>query len=81
MSAQQARIREGTLDDLPLVLRHRPGMFRDMGFRNENRLRTMEAVSSEFFAAGLRDGTYHSFFAADEGPRPRRRRHHPALRK
>ena len=50
MSDERIRIREGTPDDLPLVLRHRRGMFRDMGYRDEERLDAMEAVSAPFFA-------------------------------
>jgi GNAT superfamily N-acetyltransferase len=66
MSLEPVHIREGTADDLPLVLRHRRGMFRDMGFRDERRLDAMEAVSAAFFAAGLRNRTYHAFFATDD---------------
>jgi GNAT superfamily N-acetyltransferase len=59
------RIRESTLDDLALVLRHRRGMFRDMG-HGESVLDAMEAASASFFSAALRDGTYRGFFAVDE---------------
>ena len=66
MTARPLRIREGTPEDLPLVLRHRRGMFRDMGFRDEAQLEAMEAVAAPFFAAGLREGTYRAFFAIDD---------------
>ncbi len=59
------RIREASAEELPLVLRHRRGMFRDMGYRDEQKLDAMEAASAPFFLAGLRDGTYHGFFATD----------------
>jgi GNAT superfamily N-acetyltransferase len=66
MSREGVHIREGTPDDLPLVLRHRRGMFRDMGFRDEARLDAMEAVAATFFAKGLDDGAYQAFFATDD---------------
>jgi GNAT superfamily N-acetyltransferase len=62
-------IREATLDDLPLVLRHRRGMFFDMGFREEAELQAMENASRPFFAEGLCNGTYVGFFAIDEDGR------------
>jgi GNAT superfamily N-acetyltransferase len=58
-------VRQATVDDLAHVLRHRRGMFRDMGHRDEAQLDAMEAVSSPFFAEGLRAGTYRGFFAVD----------------
>ncbi len=66
MSDARIRIREGTPDDLPLVLRHRRGMFRDMGDRDEERLDAMEAVSAPFFATGLRNQALY-LHASDEG--------------
>jgi GNAT superfamily N-acetyltransferase len=66
MNSEGVRIREGTPDDLSLVLRHRRGMFRDMGFQDEARLDAMQEVSAAFFAAGLRHRTYHAFFATDD---------------
>ena len=66
MTKDPPRIREGTLEDLPLVLRHRRGMFHDMGFLDEGRLDAMERVAAPFFAAGIRDGTYRAFFALDD---------------
>lgn len=66
MTPLAPRIREGTPQDLPLVLRHRRGMFHDMGFRDEGQLDAMEKAAAPFFAAGLRDGTYRAFFAVDD---------------
>ncbi len=65
MSDEHVQIREATLEDLPLVLRHRRGMFFEMGHRDEAQLDAMEAASAPFFAQGLRDGTYVGFLAAD----------------
>ena len=56
-------IREATVEDLPHVLRHRRGMFRDMGHRDEAQLDAMEAVAYPFFAEGLRAETYRGYFA------------------
>jgi GNAT superfamily N-acetyltransferase len=66
MSGEAVAIREATLDDLPIVLRHRRGMFHDMGFRDTARLDAMEAVSAPFFDAALRAGTYRGFLAVEE---------------
>jgi GNAT superfamily N-acetyltransferase len=65
MSDAQFRLRDVTLEDLPLVLRHRRGMFREMGYRDEGQLDAMEAVSRPLFANALREGTYVGFFAVD----------------
>ena len=63
---EPAPIREASLEDLPLVLRHRRGMFFEMGYRDQTQLDAMEAASAPFFEQGLRDGTYVGFFALDE---------------
>ena len=69
MSDEAVGIRQATPDDLPLVLRHRRGMFFDMGYREEAELQAMEQASRPLFAEGLRDGTYLGFFAVDAGGR------------
>lgn len=58
-------LRDVTLEDLPVVLRHRRGMFREMGYRDEGQLDAMETVSRPLFEQGLREGTYVGFFAID----------------
>lgn len=69
MADQGVRIRETTPEDLPLVLRHRRGMFEDMGLRDAGSLDAMEAASRPFFDRALREGHYRGFFAVDEGGR------------
>ena len=66
MSDGHVQIREVGLQDLRLVLRHRRGMFLEMGHRDEAQLDAMEAASAPFFEQGLRDGTYVGFFAVDK---------------
>jgi len=71
LADQGVRIRETTPEDLPLVLRHRRGMFEDMGHRDAGSLDAMEAASRPFFERALREGHYRGFFAVDEGGRVR----------
>jgi GNAT superfamily N-acetyltransferase len=56
-------IRETTLDDASEVLRHRRLMFRDMGYRDEAALDTMQATSEPFLLARMQDGAYHGWLA------------------
>ena len=58
-------LRGATVEDLPLVLRHRRGMFVEMGYQESAQLDAMEAASDPFFERGLRDGTYVGFLAVD----------------
>lgn len=60
------RIREATLADLPIVLRHRRRMFNEMGERDQERLDLAMSLSESFFAQGLADGTYRSWFMIDD---------------
>ena len=69
MSDGHVQIREVSLEDLRIVLRHRRGMFFEMGHRDEAQLDAMETASAPFFEQGLRDGTYVGFFAVDEEAR------------
>jgi GNAT superfamily N-acetyltransferase len=60
------RIRVATLEDLSTVLRHRRGMFFDMGHRDPVALAAMEKASRPFFERALREGHYRGFLAEDE---------------
>jgi len=59
--------REATLADLPAIIRHRRGMFREMGFVEEAALDAMEATSSPFIGAALEDGSYRGWLIEAEG--------------
>jgi GNAT superfamily N-acetyltransferase len=56
-------LREATVDDLAIIMRHRRGMFSDMGFREEAGLAAMEATSAAFMRAGLESGSYRGWLA------------------
>ncbi|MGH9555603.1 MAG: GNAT family N-acetyltransferase [Terriglobales bacterium] len=56
-------IRETTLDDAPEALRHRRLMFRDMGYRDEAALDAMQATSTPYLVARMKDGAYRGWFA------------------
>lgn len=56
-------IRRGAVDDIPVILRHRLGMFTEMGIGNPS---TYDAYASEFrsFATqAMTAGTFHSWIA------------------
>ena len=44
--------------DLPLLLGHRRGMFRDMGYTEEDVLDRMQAASHVYLTEAMRDGSY-----------------------
>jgi len=59
--------REATDADLPTIIRHRRGMFREMGFCDEAALDAMEATSIPFILAGLKDGSYRGWLLERDG--------------
>ncbi len=59
-------LREATPADLSAILRHRRGMFREMGCADEAALDAMEATSSPFIGAGLADGSYRGWLVEFE---------------
>jgi len=62
----EATLREATVEDLATIIRHRRGMFSDMGFLDEVGLAAMEATSAAFIKAGLEDGSYRGWLAETE---------------
>ncbi|QOY89223.1 GNAT family N-acetyltransferase [Paludibaculum fermentans] len=59
-------IRPVAASELELVLRHRIGMFRQMGYESEAELARIRGLSEPFFAAALSNGTYKAWVAVDE---------------
>jgi GNAT superfamily N-acetyltransferase len=59
-------IRAATIDDIPVLVRHRRMMWWDMGRRDEAALALMEEGAREYFNAAVRDGSYRGFLAVDE---------------
>jgi GNAT superfamily N-acetyltransferase len=60
-------IREGTLADLATIMRHRRGMFYDMGFCDRVALDAMVATSASFIKTGLEEGSYREWLAEVNG--------------
>ena len=56
-------IRQATLDDIPELLRHRRGMYEDMGYNNTEWLSTMVSTCKPYLAAALANGTLHGWLA------------------
>ncbi len=60
-------IRKATVADLATIMRHRRGMFSDMGFCDDAALDAMEATSAPFITAGLKKGSYRAWLAEANG--------------
>jgi RimJ/RimL family protein N-acetyltransferase len=62
------RIREATLNDVPLLADARYAMFKEAGYdtRNPAGLETVRVVSPGYITAALRDGTYRAWIAESE---------------
>jgi GNAT superfamily N-acetyltransferase len=56
-------IREATIADVPEILRHRRGMFEDMGYRDAAALEAMRAPSQAFLEKGIREGFFRGWLA------------------
>lgn len=63
----ETRIREATVADLDIIMRHRRSMFIEMGFRNEVALDAMEATSAPFIKTGLDDGSFRGWLVEMAG--------------
>ena len=59
-------IRQATLDDIPELLRHRRGMYEDMGYNDAEALSAMVATCKPYLAAALANGTLHGWLACVE---------------
>src|SRR5579884_4054509 len=62
------RIREATLNDVPLLAEARYAMFKEAGYdtRNASGLEIVRIVSPTYISAALRDGTYRAWMAETE---------------
>ena len=55
------RIRQATVMDVDVIVRHRRSMFEDMGEGTKAQLDAMVKAARPFIAAGLRDGSYRAW--------------------
>lgn len=62
-----ARIREATLADVHVILRHRRCMFADMGRGDEPMREAMVTATRPFIESGLRSGSYRGWLGEVEG--------------
>lgn len=62
----QVSIRAATVDDVPVLLRHRRMMWWDMGRRDEAALDMMENGARKYFLLAVHDGSYRGFLAVNE---------------
>ena len=60
-------IREATVADLTTIMRHRRGMFYDMGYCDKAALDAMEAISAPFIKTGLEKGSFRAWLAEVNG--------------
>lgn len=63
-------IRLATPHDSEEVLRHRRGMFHDMGYTDSKTLDMVVANSRDFIQRGLAEGWYRGWFAVDDDGNP-----------
>jgi len=61
-----ADIRAATLDDIPHLLRHRRGMYEDMGYNDDLSLRGMMATSQPCLREAMTNGTLYAWLATVE---------------
>jgi len=66
----QIQIRHATPEDCDEILRHRRGMFHDMGFTDAKTLDMVVANSRPFIEGGLAEGWYRGWFALDDNGTP-----------
>lgn len=56
-------IRPATPDDIPELLRHRQGMYEDMGYNDPEAMLAMVSTCKPYLAAALANGTLHGWLA------------------
>ena len=59
-------IRQATVDDIPHLLRHRRGMYEDMGYADEVSLTAMAETSRPYLREAMTNGTLHAWLAMSE---------------
>jgi GNAT superfamily N-acetyltransferase len=68
MTADRSRavaLRAATLADIPEILRHRRGMYEDMGITDAKALDRMIPLSRDFLTKAMADGSFRAWLAAD----------------
>ena len=60
-------IRKAMVADLATIMRHRRGMFYDIGFCDKAALDAMEAASAPFVKASLEEGSFRAWLAEVNG--------------
>lgn len=60
-------IRQATLEDIPELLRHRRGMYEDMGYDDPEALLAMVSTCQPYLAAALASGTLHGWLTCAGG--------------
>ncbi len=60
-------IREATLDDVPELLRHRRGMYEDMGYKDGSTLAGMVSTSEIYLQRALAEGSFRAWVAEAAG--------------
>lgn len=56
-------IRQATSDDIPELLRHRQGMYEDMGYNDAAAMSRMVSTCKPYLATALADGSLHAWLA------------------
>jgi GNAT superfamily N-acetyltransferase len=64
-SMNDFRIRPASVDDIPVLIRHRRMMWWDMGRRDERALVLMEQAVSEYFPTAITGASYVGFLAVN----------------
>jgi GNAT superfamily N-acetyltransferase len=59
----EVHIREATIHDIDVLVKHRRRMFEDMGNGDAPALTEMQAGAKEYFGKALRDGSYRGWLA------------------
>lgn len=65
MSGQATRIRQATVADVDIIVRHRCSMFADMGYGDEAGRSAMATAARPFIEAALKDGSYRGWLVED----------------
>lgn len=61
--SDEVLIRQATLNDIPALLRHRQGMYEDMGYDDSGAMSRMVATCKPYLTAALANGTLHAWLA------------------
>lgn len=61
------QVRDATVEDVEIVLRHRRAMFTDMGHGSEAERDAMITAARPIVARGLGDGSYRGWFVESDG--------------